>query len=235
MLMSPSCRVSTEHSDYDNLGSNSEVVIRKRADGTVSSVNQVDESGMVDGIRVTFYGDGKTTYSRTTFSHGIKQGPAVRYYRNGQVFEHSGYQDGKKQGPARKFYMNGTLMAEYTYDQGIVQPGLEEFDRQGVLIDDYPEIKFREFDHLASRNRIDLEMYCTRKGIGVKYYRRITDMGNQSRVYLISEKGSAMLQFYVKPGETINENIEITAEIPTELGNILVKNLSYKLIVSNPG
>jgi hypothetical protein len=60
-------------------------------------------------------------------------------------------------------------------------------------------------------------------------------MGNQSRVYLISEKGSAMLQFYVKPGETINENIEITAEIPTELGNILVKNLSYKLIVSNPG
>jgi hypothetical protein len=40
------------------------------------------------------------------------------------------------------------------------------------------------------------------------------------------------MQFYVKPGETMNKRVEILAEIPTALGNVLAKQLSYQLKIN---
>jgi hypothetical protein len=210
-----------------------EVVVKKRDNGTISSINQVDELNRVHGTRVTYYSDGKTVYSRTTFNHGIKNGPAIRYYRNGQVFEHSNYLDGKHHGPARKYYMNGALTASYAYDHGMVLPGLKEYLRDGTLIISYPEIRFREEDQLDTHNRIDLIISCTQKSIGVKYYLLESTESINDRIYLISENGSASLQYYVKPGESIDREIRIAAEIPTELGNVYVRLLSYHLMASN--
>ena len=102
-----------------------EVIIKRRDDGTLSSVNQVVEDGIVHGIRVTYYSDGKTVYSKLTFNYGIRNGSSIRYYRNGQIFEHTTYRDGKKHGPARKYYKNGDLTAEYEYENGIIMPGLK--------------------------------------------------------------------------------------------------------------
>lgn len=211
-----------------------DVVVRKREDGTISSVNEVDEMKMVHGVRVTYYSDGKTVYSQTTFEHGIKNGPSIRYYRNGQPFEHTGFRDGKKEGPTRKYYMNGDLMAELSYENGIIQPGLKEYRRDGSLVTEYPEIRFREVNHLKEKNRIDLQIYCEKKGIGVKYFRRIDTPGDQGRIYLISQNGETLLQFYVQKGEQLDEHIAIIAEIPTELGNVMVKQLTYHLSASNP-
>ena len=47
------------------------------------------------------------------------------------------------------------------------------------------------------------------------------------------EEGAASMQFYVNPGETLSKKIEILAEIPTELGNIMVEKLKYHLYASN--
>jgi hypothetical protein len=204
-------------------------VERKRTDGTRSSVNQVDEMGMVHGIRLTYYPDGKTVRTKLTFNHGIKHGPAIRYYHNGQVFEHTGYQDGRKHGLTRKYHKNGMLMAEFTYENGIVQPGLKEYDTDGRLVTSYPEIRFIESDHLAARSRLDLEMSCSREGVGVKYYLIDRENGKENRTYLISENGKATLQLYIRPGESLSKILEIQAEIPTDLGNILVKRLTYHL------
>ena len=64
-----------------------EVLIKRREDGSISSVNQIDSMGYVHGLRVTYYADGKTVYSKTQLNHGIKDGAYIRYYDNGQVFD----------------------------------------------------------------------------------------------------------------------------------------------------
>jgi antitoxin component YwqK of YwqJK toxin-antitoxin module len=100
-------------------------------DGTLSSINPVDEQGYVDGVKINYYEDGKTIHSQVTYEHGRKHGPAIWYYKNGQVHEHTSYYFGRKQGLTKKYYPTGELMEELTYEQGEVQPGARKFDRQG--------------------------------------------------------------------------------------------------------
>jgi len=207
------------------------LVFRKRDDGTISSVNQVDEEGKVNGIRVTYYQDGKTVYSKQSFQHGIKQGPAAFFYTNGQIFKQTNFEDGQRQGLTKVYYRDGSLAAEFESEQGQVLPGLKEYDRSGRLLAEYPGVEFLEIDHLASLNRMDLEISCTKRNSGVKFYKLNYENGDTSRVYLITENDRALLQYYVKPGEELHEQIAILAEIPTELGNILVKRYSYLLEV----
>ncbi len=49
----------------------------------------------------------------------------------------------------------------------------------------------------------------------------------------ITEKGEALLDLYVKPGETLNRTIEIMSEIPTELGNVYVTRYTHQLNTIN--
>lgn len=228
-----SCRHYSASSESQLSDPQKEVLIKRRPDGTLSSVNQIDKNGWVHGIRVTYYSDGKSIYSKTTLIHGIKNGPFIRYYKNGQIFEHTAYENGKKHGLARKYYKNGNLLAQYEYSSGNVLPGLKEYDRKGILISGYPEIRFKEEDHLDARNRVDLRIYSVPKYSGIKYFLKQKSHGQDSRISLISENGSALTQHYVKPGDTLRKKIEILAEIQTKLGNIMVKDLSYDLSVSN--
>jgi hypothetical protein len=80
---------------------------------------------------------------------------------------------------------------------------------------------------------VDLQIYCTKKRSGVKFYILNEKNGTTDRVYLITENDSALLQFYVKPGEVLNREVNILAEIPTELGNVLARKYSYQLRISN--
>jgi len=210
-----------------------EVIIKKRDDGTLSSVNQVDDRGVVHGIRTTYYADGKTIYSRLTFNHGIKQGPSIWYYNNGQVFKHAGFDQGKMHGPTRKYHRSGKLLAEVDYENGIVLPGLREYNEDGTLVTSYPDVFLREVNSLASKNRIDVEISCTKRRSGIKYFLLGEDNDITNRVYLITESGKASLQYFVKPGDMLNKKIEIVAEIPTYFGNIMAKRLTYHLTATN--
>lgn len=228
-----SCVRSDEAVEEDSDDQESNVVFKRRKDGTISSANQVDENNMVHGMRVSYYGDGKTVRSRISVERGIKQGPAIKYYNNGQVFEHINYKDGEKHGPCRKYHKNGQLLAVFEYNNGITLPGLKEYGTDGVLVRDYPEVQFREIDQLASKNRIDLEIVCSRKRVKMKYFILEKEQGDTSRIYLITENGVASQRYYLRPGETLDKRIDIIAEIPTEFGNILVKELSYHLTAKN--
>ena len=210
-----------------------EVVIKYRDDGTRSSASQVDELNQVHGTRLTFFQDGLTVRAKLSFKHGLKHGPSVSYYKNGQVFEYAGYVDGERHGSHRKYYKSGELLAEYDYDKGHALPGLKEYELDGTLVGDYPEVAFREINHLATRNRIDLEISCSQKRGKMKFFRIRQENGESSRVYLITENGSTLMQLYVQPGETLNEKVDILAEIPTDLGNILVLERSYQLTATN--
>jgi len=187
----------------------------------------------VHGIRATYYEDGKTLYSKQTFNHGRKQGPATWYYTNGQVFKQTNFEEGKRHGLTRIYYKDGKLSGEFESEYGNVLPGLKEYYEDGTLVTSYPDVKFRELDLLAAKNRVDLKIYCTKKRSGVKFYILDEKDGETSRIYLITEHDSALLQFYVKSGEELNREVNILAEIPTELGNVLAKKYSYQLSVSN--
>jgi hypothetical protein len=113
-----------------------------------------------------------------------------------------------------------------------VLPGLKEYREDGSLVSSYPEIRFEEKDFLASRNRVDLEIVCTKHRSGVKFFVLQNQDGTPGRVYLITENDRASLQFYVNPGETLDRQVEILAEIPTELGNVLARTYKYHLRVS---
>ena len=233
LILSVSFSCKRSHSGEEVIGSESkpETVIKRRSDGTVSSVNQVNDNNRVHGIRATYYEDGKTLYSKQTFSHGKKQGPATWYYKNGQLFKQTNFEDGKRHGTTRVYYKSGKLSAEFESEHGNVLPGLKEYNEDGTLVTSYPDVKFRELDFLASKNRLDLEIYCTKNRSGVKYFILHEKDGETSRVYLITEHDSALLQYYVNPGEELNKRVEILAEIPTELGNVLARKYSYQLSI----
>ena len=208
-------------------------VVRKRDDGSISSVNQVDDVGRVHGIRVTYYADGKTIHSKVTVNHGRKHGPSLKYYTNKQVFEHSSYKDGKKHGLTRKYYKNGKLQAEFEYEHGSVIPGLKEYNRDGSLVTIYPDVEFREINRLVSKNIMDLEMFCTEKRRSIKFYLLKHDLDKTDRIYLITENASASMRFYVKPGDVLNERIEILTETYTDFGNILTRKYNFHLTAAN--
>ena len=234
-LLSLSLSCKRSHNAEEVIGSEDkpETVIKRRSDGTVSSVNQVNAYNRVHGIRATYYEDGKTLYSKQTFSHGKKQGPATWYYMNGQLFKQTNFEYGKRHGTTRVYYKSGNLSAEFESENGNVLPGLKEYYEDGSLVTSYPDVEFCELDFLDSKNRLDLEISCTKKRSGVKFFILHEKDGETSRVYLITEHDSALLQYYVQPGNELNRKIDILAEIPTELGNVMARKYSYQLCVSN--
>jgi len=217
----------------DPVTEEAKVVVNRRSDGTISSVNQVNEYDQIHGTRVSYYRDGKTLYSKQSVQHGKKHGPSQWYYENGKLFEEASYEHGKRNGPHRKYYKTGELLAEYAYEKGHPLPGLKEYQKDRTLVSDYPEVHFREIDRLADRNRIDLEISCPRSKGNMKFHRVRQLNGEEERVYLITEKGKALLQFYVQPGKSIDEMVYIIAEIPTDMGNLWVLEKSYRLQATN--
>lgn len=226
-----SCSNLAEKKELDSSDKEPEIIIKRRDDGTISSANQVVDGKLVHGVRATYYGDGKTLYSKQTFDYGVKQGPATWYYYSGQVFKQTSFEDGKRQGLTRIYYKNGNLLAEFESDKGIVLPGLKEYTIDGELITNYPGVEFREIDHLASNQRVDLEISCTKHRSGIIFYVLRDQDIVTDRVYLITEEDKALMQFYVRPGQTLSRKIYILAEIPTELGNVLSRTYSYDLSI----
>lgn len=112
-------------------GEDASVVRRYREDGTLSSMNPVDDEGYVHGVKVNFYEDGRTIHSKVTYQHGRKHGPAIWYFRNGKIYEHTQYYLGRKNGLTRRYYETGELMEEVTYDRGEELPGKKQYKRDG--------------------------------------------------------------------------------------------------------
>ena len=101
LSVSFSCSRSSSVEEVTASESKPKTVVKRRDDGTISSVNQVNDYNRVHGVRATYYEDGKILYSKQTFSHGKKQGPATWYYKSGQVFKRTNFEDGKRHGLTR--------------------------------------------------------------------------------------------------------------------------------------
>ena len=97
------------------------MVKRRRDDGTLSSINPVDEDRYVHGVKTNFYEDGKTVHSKISYVHRRKHGPAIWYYKNGLT---------------KRYYDTGEIMEELIYDTGKELPGKKKYTKEGNQIPD---------------------------------------------------------------------------------------------------
>ncbi|MFO7933136.1 MAG: hypothetical protein R6U78_03545 [Bacteroidales bacterium] len=136
-VISLSAGCGTKNEDPESTAGNEEepeLVRKHRDDGTLSSISQTDDEGYLHGIRVNYYEDGKTIHSKVTYVRGRKHGPAVWYYKNGQIYERTNFNYGRRDGVTKRYYKDGTLMEEVTYRQGEEMPDKKVYNREGELI-----------------------------------------------------------------------------------------------------
>ena len=234
VLTASACSESEKKNEKSSSGDEPKIVKKFRDDGSVSSLNPVDEEGFVNGVKVNLYEDGRTVHSKISFEHGVKSGAAIWYYRNGKVFEHTGFKEGRRDGLTRKYYKNGQVLSECTFRAGDPMPGLVEYNEDGSKVSNHPTVRFKKTDKLAFENIVYLEISSSVKSSKVKYFYKIELEDHSAyRSYIESKAGKATLEFYVAPGTILMRKIEIFAELPTKLGNTLVKEFSYQLAAKN--
>lgn len=129
------CNQAEENNTEQAREETPKVVKKRHEDGTLSSLNPVDEEGYVHGVKVNFYEDGVTVHSKVTYEHGRKHGPAIWFFKSGKIYEYSNYYQNRKNGVTRRYYETGELYEEITYDAGIEQPGKKRYSKEGELIE----------------------------------------------------------------------------------------------------
>jgi len=129
-----SCNQGREETTQTDEADAPQVVKKKREDGTLSSLNPLDEEGYIHGVRVNFYEDGLTVHSKITYEHGRKQGPAIWFFKSGKIYEYTNYYQNRKNGITKRYYETGELYQEITYDAGEELPGKKTYDKAGNLI-----------------------------------------------------------------------------------------------------
>jgi antitoxin component YwqK of YwqJK toxin-antitoxin module len=110
------------------------LVKKRRDDGTLSSINPVDDDGYVHGVKVNFYEDGVTVHSKITYEHGRKHGPAIWFFKSGKIYEHTEYYQNRRNGVTKRYYETGELYEETTYEAGEELPGKKRYDKAGKVI-----------------------------------------------------------------------------------------------------
>lgn len=110
------------------------IVKKHREDGTLSSLNPVDEDGYIHGVKVNFYEDGLTVHSKVTYEHGRKHGPAMWFFKSGKIYERTTYYQNRKNGITKRYYETGELYEETSYDAGEELPGAKKYRKDGTLI-----------------------------------------------------------------------------------------------------
>ena len=68
------------------------------------------------------------------FLFGKKDGPAVAYYRSGELKAKSTWEDGELHGPSEDYYKNGQLKEKCTYEDGEPHGPFEFYSESGQLL-----------------------------------------------------------------------------------------------------
>lgn len=217
----------------EKAGKNSpEVVKQTRADGTLKSITQIDENDFAHGIKINYYDDGKTVRSKSTWVHGSKNGPAVIYYKNGQIFEHGAFQEGVRHGLSKKFHKGGELLSTCHFANGKALPGLVEYDESGNVLT-YPEVRLSKIDKLAFENKVIIVIDCQVSNRKVEMFRSYENDAAGLRAPLEVKKGVARDEFSVRQGDVVMKSMKYIVELNTDYGNTLVREIPYKLAAKN--
>jgi antitoxin component YwqK of YwqJK toxin-antitoxin module len=136
VLSGISCASGPKAEDQANTDEEAHMVKKRREDGTLSSINPVDEEGYIHGVKVNFYEDGLTVHSKVTYDHGRKHGPAIWFFKNGKIYEHTTFYHNRKHGLTKRYYETGELKEEVEFDAGEELPGRKKYTKEGELIEE---------------------------------------------------------------------------------------------------
>jgi hypothetical protein len=134
-ILIASCNQGKEPGDQADEGDTPQMVKKRREDGTLSSLNPVDEEGYMHGVKINFYEDGLTVHSKITYEHGRKHGPAIWFFKSGKIYEHTTYYENKKSGLTKRYYETGELYEETTFEAGEELTEKKRYSKDGKLID----------------------------------------------------------------------------------------------------
>jgi hypothetical protein len=99
--LSYSCKRSNNVEEVSGSESKPETVVKRRDDGTISSVNQVNENSRVHGVRATYYEDGK------------RDGLTRIYYQDGSLSAEFIAENGNILPGLKEYMEDGTLVTSY--------------------------------------------------------------------------------------------------------------------------
>lgn len=133
-LLMVSCNPGKKESEQAADENTPQIVKKRREDGTLSSMNPVDEEGYVHGVKVNFYEDGLTVHSKITYEHGRKHGPAIWFFKSGKIYEHTEFYQNRRNGVCKRYYESGELYEETTYEAGEELPGKKRYNKAGEEI-----------------------------------------------------------------------------------------------------
>jgi antitoxin component YwqK of YwqJK toxin-antitoxin module len=200
----------------------------------LSEVNY--NNNIMDGMATNYYAKSGKINSTFIYKKGIKEGDEIWYYESGKPYRVSPYVNGKIEGIQKHYYEDGKLQAEVSYKNGMAGIGLKEYKPDGSLIKDYPVITIRKEDHLKNANKIILIISLSNNKSTVKFYKGDLLDGKYLHEKLFSmatQEGRAEMDYNVTPGTMIKQNIVISANYKTPMGNPYVITKHYKVEAAN--
>lgn len=188
------------------------------------------------GSAKKYYDDGQTLRSALIYKEGKLDGLQKRYYESGALYKEEPYENGKRHGLVKKYRESGQLMTEAMYQDG--QPGivLKEYLTDGTIKTKYPKIVVREVNTIKQNGEYIIRVSMSDESKKVRYYFGELDEGKYFSDDLKEQSnvtdGVLELRAYLKPGEKLDQEINIVARMATRLNNTFLTTHRLRINVS---
>jgi hypothetical protein len=242
LVINISCETSNNSENQGNIVRDSEgkivsgEITKYGINGKVESVYNV-ENYKLHGPARKYYDDGTTLRSELIYKEGKLEGLQKRFYESGSLYKEEPYVNGERHGLVKKYREGGSLMTEVSYKHG--QPGtiLKEYLTDGSLKTKYPKIVVDEVNTLSINGEYTIRVSMSDKSSNVKYFLGELDEGIYFSKSLKQQHnvtdGVLELKAFLKRGESLRQDINIVARMPTRLNNTYLTSHRISLNVSN--
>lgn len=202
-------------------------------DGSLRSIITI-KNGKRNGPSYVYYENGKQQFE-INYKDSEKDGITKYFYESGELYRTTLFEHGEKAGIQKYYYKNGGLKAEIPYESGVVVPGTKEYSQTGKLITDYPEIVVKTVDRLAFENTYDLKISLSplKKNVDIYFDYVVDGVHRQRSTSHGTENGIATQTFFVYPGQSLMEKLDIRCRTESKRGIPIVLTKTYNLVVDN--
>lgn len=217
----------------DDPGANG-IVKTYREDGSIyTEANYVN--GSLNGICKTYHPNGKL-FREENYIDNIVQGKVLQYYQSGILYSETNYDSGKIEGVVKRYHKDGKLKAEAPFKKGCECLGLKEYILNGDPRPHYPDIVIEAVDKVVESGAYYIRLSLTERVKKAEfYYGDLNDGCLHDGLIPIRPTGkdTGEIGYKLVAGQTLTEQINIVAKIETIAGNILVKQISYKVSIEH--
>lgn len=195
-------------------------------------------NGKRNGLARIYYKNGKVSIAMN-YKMGKRDGLSKRYYEDGTLYQVTNYKDDKMDGVRKKYRENGKLMSEAKYENDFPCSGLKEYLLNGKLKDNFPSIMVTINNKLLSDGVYLVRLSLSDKNKRVKFYvGNLTPSGCLNSRELITvlldkKTGIGTVQYFLRPGEFMMEELHFVAEVETVLGNTYLAQKGYNISIEN--